>query len=126
MTGLGLLPGSIRSTANDLSADGSIVVGDVVFDTEPEQTTRAFIWDATHGMRDLKTVLTDSGLGPALSGWTLTSIAGISDDGRTITGSGTSPNGFTRAWVAIIPEPGTGLLVATGLLGLAGWRRARA
>jgi formylglycine-generating enzyme required for sulfatase activity len=28
--------------------------------------------------------------------------------------------------VALIPEPGTGLLVIAGLLGLAGWRRARA
>jgi hypothetical protein len=25
-----------------------------------------------------------------------------------------------------IPEPGTGLLVIAGLLGIAGWRRARA
>jgi formylglycine-generating enzyme required for sulfatase activity len=28
--------------------------------------------------------------------------------------------------LALIPEPGTGLLVITGLFGLAGWRRARA
>jgi hypothetical protein len=28
--------------------------------------------------------------------------------------------------LATIPEPGTGLLVFAGLLGLAGWRRGRA
>ena len=28
--------------------------------------------------------------------------------------------------LAMIPEPGTGLLVVAGLLGLAGWRRGRA
>ena len=28
--------------------------------------------------------------------------------------------------LAMIPEPGTGLLVIAGLLGFAGWRRARA
>jgi hypothetical protein len=27
---------------------------------------------------------------------------------------------------ALVPEPGTGMLVIGGLLGLAGWRRARA
>jgi formylglycine-generating enzyme len=38
--------------------------------------------------------------------------------------SGASPvNGFR---VAMIPEPGTGLLVIAGLLGFAGWRRERA
>jgi hypothetical protein len=30
-------------------------------------------------------------------------------------------------WIAVVaPEPGTGLLLIAGLLGLAGWRRARA
>ena len=34
--------------------------------------------------------------------------------------------GFLGFRVAMIPEPGTGLLVITGLLGLAGWRRVHA
>jgi formylglycine-generating enzyme required for sulfatase activity len=35
-------------------------------------------------------------------------------------------NNVTGFRVAAIPEPGTGFLVIAGLLGLAGWRRARA
>jgi hypothetical protein len=36
---------------------------------------------------------------------------------------GISDRGFR---LAMIPEPGTGLLVIAGLLGFAGWRRVRA
>jgi hypothetical protein len=36
---------------------------------------------------------------------------------------GRNPSGQGEAWLAIIPEPGTGLLVMTGLLGLAVRRR---
>jgi hypothetical protein len=51
---------------------------------------------------------------------------GISFDGQTIVGTGINPNGQTEAWFAVIPEPGTGLLVMTGLLGLAARRQRRA
>ena len=36
------------------------------------------------------------------------------------------PGGEIRGFPALVPEPGTGLLVIAGLLGLAGWSRARA
>jgi hypothetical protein len=44
---------------------------------------------------------------------------------------GTNPDGFNEAWLAHaevwpVPEPRTGLLVMTGVLGLAASRRRRA
>ena len=35
------------------------------------------------------------------------------------------PNGEISGFPTLVPEPGTGLLVIAGLLGFAGWRRAR-
>jgi hypothetical protein len=114
MVGLGFLPGSSGSDARAVSADGSVVVG--------TSGGEAFIWDAGHGMRSLKQVLTDD-FGLDLSLWNLLEATGISADGRTIVGDGFQ--GFDsnqRAWIAIIPEPGTALLVIVGLLGLAARR----
>jgi probable HAF family extracellular repeat protein len=111
MVGLGDLPGGIfQSEALAVSADGSIIVGRGDGFEEP------FIWDAVNGMRSLTTVLTDLGLD--LTGWDLRTATGISADGSTIVGDGVN-NGVEQAWIAVIPEPGTGLLLMTGLLGLA-------
>jgi hypothetical protein len=53
-----------------------------------------------------------------LTGWTLTSAAGISDDGLTIMGNGVNPDGKSEAWIAVLPsilaveidiKPGSGL-----------------
>jgi probable HAF family extracellular repeat protein len=52
MVSLGLLPGEVRgvgltgSFAAGVSADGSVVVG-----IDTAASDRAFVWDATHGMR---------------------------------------------------------------------------
>jgi hypothetical protein len=64
-------------------------------------------------------VLSDLGLD--LTGWNLLTAEGISADGQTIVGYGYSPTSspFVEAWIAVIPEPNTALLVMTGLLGLA-------
>ena len=53
-------------------------------------------------------------------------IVSMSFNGLSIVGSGFNRARGYQRWVAIVPEPGTGLLVVGGLLGLAGWRRARA
>ena len=96
MVGLGDLPGgSFESFAFDMSADGSVVVGqgNGVLGRE------AFIWDATNGMQNLKDFL-ESQLGLDLTGWTLTDAWDISADGNTIVGSGTNPDGDSEAWIA--------------------------
>jgi len=107
------------SIAFDASEDGSLVVG---FVEGGAGGTTAFIWDETLGMRSLQSTLTNAGLD--LTGWTLTSAEAISADGSTIVGSGIDPDGRFQGWVAVIPEPDTGLLVLGGLLGLARRRRA--
>ncbi len=95
---LGNLPGGINSGAADAcNHDGSLIVGY----SDVAGAWHAFIWDATNGMRDLKSVLTnDHGLN--LSGWTLTEATGITPDGSVIVGYGTNPNGDTEGFVARI------------------------
>lgn len=59
MVPLGDLPGGgFESSASDVSADGSVVVGFGTSDLGHE----AFIWDATNEMRSVKDVLTGQGL----------------------------------------------------------------
>jgi len=104
MVGLGDLPGGgFASSALGVSADGSVVVG------SSETSTawignEAFIWDENNGMRNLGDVLVND-FGLDLTGWTLRSATGISDDGLTFVGYGLNPSGYQEAWIATIPEP---------------------
>lgn len=123
MTGLGTLDGE-STNAFDVSADGLVVVGSA-------GSGRSFIWDSVNGMRDLKVVIVNE-LGVDLSGWTLTSARAISDDGTTIAGWGTNPDGNTEGWVvtlsngdAIIPEPASALLVSLSCCAVMTGRRRR-
>ena len=63
------------------------------------------------------------GSGGLYVGSNLNRIYNVASDGALTVFAGTGTDGFrARAWVAIIPEPSTGLLVIAGLLGLASWR----
>jgi uncharacterized membrane protein len=120
MVSIGELPGgAVYARAEAVSGNGSVVVG---ASTEGLSTPVAFIWDAAHGMRRLQDVLVAE-YGLDLAGWTLFSANGISADGNTIVGWGVGPDGASQGWIATVPEPGTALLVATGLAGLAVRRR---
>jgi hypothetical protein len=111
---LGKLPGSPFSSddfALNCSADGSIIVGavKVLFD-DPAGFGhgRAFIWDAVHGMRDLRDVLIfEHGL-TALNGWQLTIGSSITADGKTVIGQGFNPQGKYEGWIATLDASNPG------------------
>lgn len=120
MRGLGDLPGgSFYGEALGVSGDGSIVVGKSFGESG---LSEAFIWDSASGMQSLQVLL--SSLGVDLTDWQLWTAYGISADGTTIIGSARNPDGFTEAFVAVIPEPSTALLFGFGLIGLGARRRA--
>lgn len=61
-----------------------------------------------------------------LNGWLLTRVAGISNDGRVIAGTGVNPDGDTMAWIAQlavpVPEPAAGG-IGVAVLGVLAYRR---
>lgn len=80
---LGFFPGFGYSRAYDVSADGSVVVGQSMVGG----VQQAFLWNEMHGMRSLMDVLSnDYGLGSELTGWRLREATAISADGRHIVG----------------------------------------
>jgi uncharacterized membrane protein len=86
------------SSANDVSGDGSVIVGNA--DGE------AFIWTPEDGARQLRDVLANNyGLSEALSDWTNLRAAAISADGRTIVGNGSTLSGLNQGWYASLRSP---------------------
>jgi hypothetical protein len=61
----------------------------------------AFIWDSTHGMRDLKNVL-QSDYGLNLSDWELISAFGVTPNGNVIVGWGKNPSGQKEAFRVVL------------------------
>ena len=101
MVNLGTMPGSMFISPTGVSGDGGIIVG-IVSDTAGNG--QPFLWTRTGGMRDVGAYM--SSVGIDLTGWTLSSVHGISADGRTIIGSGwhfTAQFGRNEAWRATIP-----------------------
>jgi probable HAF family extracellular repeat protein len=89
------------SSAQAVSGDGSVIVGWADVGDGPP---KAFVWDAGHGMRDLQDLLQNV-YGLDLDGWNLLEATGVSDDGRTIVGWGTSPTSSGQAFLVTLPEP---------------------
>jgi hypothetical protein len=94
--------GSDSSYARACDASGSVVVGDYLRFGFPG--TRAFLWSAGLGFRDLQDELQSNyGLGQALLGWQLLVATDISSDGRTIVGQAMNPSGCEQAFVVRLP-----------------------
>lgn len=110
-------PGIFNSAAYAASADASVVVGQASTDRGSE----AMIWTESGGMELLSVTLSTMGID--LDGWSLFDATGVSADGRTIIGNATKRGFETRAYIAVIPEPGTSILMLLGLSGLAATRR---
>jgi uncharacterized membrane protein len=114
-----------RLRPSAMSGDGSVIVGQAIFDGTVH---RAAIWDPSHGTRTLADVLTLQGAD--LAGWTLFNVVDITPDGSKIIGGGFSADRRFAAWYAefVVPEPPFAVLLA-GLLPFANWpwawRRAR-
>jgi probable HAF family extracellular repeat protein len=103
MVGLGFpFPGTLRtSAAVAVSCDGSVVLGDASSDVLTVGGGRPFYWTRDEGLRLLDEVLTrDYGL--ELEGWILLTVAGMSDNGRVIFGTGFAPDGSYAAWKATL------------------------
>ena len=88
MEPLGDLPGGMFvSTPLDVTDDGSTVIGYSHTGISVSVGEEAFIWDAVHGMRNLKQVL-QADYGLDLAAWTLSRANAMSADGSVIVGDG--------------------------------------
>lgn len=106
------------------SGDGAIVVGTSIFvDDLLAVELNATIWDSANGHRLLADVVTNE-FGIALAGWELSRAESISEDGRTIVGRGFNASGIEEAWILVIPEPTSAVLLGFGFVGLAARRGA--
>lgn len=97
---LGKLDGYRKAYGLDCSFDGAVVAGYNWADLDDEI---AFIWSERRGMHAVSDVLTTE-YGLDLSGWHLSRVTGVSDDGTMLCGFGTSPSGLLEAWTATIPS----------------------
>ena len=119
------LPGHVWGDGTAVSRTGTYIGGaswKVIYNppgTVNPEGQAAFIWDAAHGTRNLKNVLTAEGAD--LTGWGrlcddlagtsehgdgFFDITGISEDGRWITGTG-AQSGVRHAYVAYLNESPT-------------------
>ena len=109
---LGELPGgSFGNFAEDVTPDGSIIVGSSALVSESPIRLDPIVWDSQNGTRSLRTIL-DAATGTPLVGWDqLNQASGISADATVISGVGKNPSGQQEGWVMlfepgeVIPEP---------------------
>lgn len=109
-----------RSTA--ISADGSKICGYSQLLSAGSSSMTCWIWDSVNGSRDLYTYMT--GYGVDMTGWQLTYIYGVSNDGKWIVGNG-KKDGVASGFVFYVPEPSSFAALAFGLLPLLRFRRRK-
>jgi probable HAF family extracellular repeat protein len=95
------------SWAEGVSGDGQVVVGNATVNAVASfDRQQAFIWDESHGMRNLRDVLVED-YGLSLAGWGTLRAEAISANGRAIVGFGVNPDGAGEAWLALLTEAPT-------------------
>jgi probable HAF family extracellular repeat protein len=108
---LGVLPGTAPDTpgaiVDDMSADGSIVVGFNRFDNSSFNSSTGFYWSAATGMISANQLISNLGL-TLPSGFQVLELTSVSPDGSTIAGIGFDGSGNT-SFIIAVPEPTTGL-----------------
>ena len=96
MQDLGLFPGSTYTVPTGVSPDGQVIVGiaDIGGYNHP------FVWDAGHGLRELRDLVTAQGNGDELNGWWIGPATCIGGSGPYyVAGEGGDPNGYICGWV---------------------------
>lgn len=94
--------GGNSATPQDMSADGSVIVGNSSINESSVQ--RAFRWTTKKKMQDLKEELLDHDV-QEVEGWILSSAKGVSADGTVIVGYGLNPSDERAAFRAVLPIP---------------------
>jgi uncharacterized membrane protein len=90
----------------DVTSDGAMAAVVVTF---PSGDVQPFVWRAGRGITTVEDMLANEfGLADRIAGWQFTSDQLLlSEDGRTLSGSGLNPDGFRDVWVADLhSEPG--------------------
>jgi probable HAF family extracellular repeat protein len=118
---LPLLAGWNAGAAQATSFDGGIIGGYIRSISGSSVLDHAAVWDAGGTCLDLNALL--PALGMPLGGWVLSSVTGVSGDGKTLSGYGINPLGGTEGWIATIPGPSSLAVMVLG--GLAAARRSR-
>jgi hypothetical protein len=109
-------PGFVSSLGLEIA--GGLQVGYGTIGSGAEAHDHALLWSGTAASAvDLQSFLS--------SDYSDSHARDIDSDGNIVGFANYSPTNQIHAilWV-VVPEPGTGLLLIVGLLGLAGWRRA--
>jgi uncharacterized membrane protein len=88
------------SAATAVAADGLTILGYTYSDNEPMTPA---IWLPDGSVSHLADFLASRAVN--FDGWTLRTVAGISDDGLTIAGNGLNPQGTPQGWVAHLQVP---------------------
>lgn len=120
---LGYLRRPHDSFMRSISDDGSVIVGYADTSDFSFFDNQAVIWTEEDGIQNLRTHLIDEYGMLELVDWHLLEATSVSADGTVIAGDGFDPDGNRRAFVVVIPSPGT--VIPAALLALGGLRRRR-
>ncbi len=118
VTPLPFPPNSMVSEPTGMDGRGRMIVG---WSQNSSFQNSGWIWTERRGLVEATEFLRSLGADP--TGITITTVLGISSDGRTLIGGGTVSPGVTQGWVATIPSPAAGAVMLAGFLAISARRR---